>query len=88
MNNSQTVILTLENEDENFFVLEGWVQKAAPPQHWRGGVHIFVQLPLSTHALTRISFCHGNVSVYIAWAVQKEFVYVCDSLTIILEEIP
>lgn len=131
MNNSwsressmETIILTLENEDENFFVLEGRVQKAGP-QLWTGAppsaaargprcvlppgasssfltvswlrcccisalesVHIFVRLPLSTHTLARTSFCHGNVSVYIVWAFQKEFVYVCDSLTIILEEIP
>lgn len=102
----KTIILTLENEDKNFFVLEGQDQTAGP-QLWTGFLHfltvswlrcccicalesvqIFVWLPLSTHTLTRTSFCHSNVSVYIVWAFQKEFVYVCDSLTIILEEIP
>lgn len=41
-----------------------------------------------THTRAGGSICHGNISVYVAWAFEKEFVYVCDSLTIILEEIP
>lgn len=51
-------------------------------------VQILVRLPLNMHTLTGRPSRHGNVSVYIAWAFQKEFVYVCDSRTIILEEIP